>query len=79
MNFLAKKVTTNVLKTPTDLMKADMSVTTWQQISAQQRMSRLKNKVFLSAYCKGDEIHQGCVNDALQGGGCYCHGANAVR
>ena len=45
-----------VLETPTDLMNADMSVTTWQQISAQQRVSRLKNKIFLRAYRKGDEM-----------------------
>ena len=37
-------------------MNADMSVTTRQQISAQQRMRRLKNKIFLSAYRKGDEM-----------------------
>ena len=37
-------------------MNADMSVTTQQQISAQQRMRRLKNKIFLSAYRKGDEM-----------------------
>ena len=45
-----------LLETPTDLMNADMSVTTRQQISAQQHMRRLKNKIFLSAYCKGDEM-----------------------
>jgi hypothetical protein len=39
-----------------DIMNADMSVPTRQQISAQQRMSRLKNKIFLSAYCNGDEM-----------------------
>jgi len=33
-----------------------MSVTKRQQISAQQRMRRLKNKIFLSAYRKGDEM-----------------------
>jgi len=37
-------------------MNADMSVTTRQQISVQQRMRRLKNKIFLSAYRKGDEM-----------------------
>jgi len=37
-------------------MNADMSVTKRQQISAQQRMRRLKNKIFLSAYRKGDEM-----------------------
>jgi hypothetical protein len=45
-----------VLETPTDLMNADMSVTTQQQMSAQQRMRRLKNKIFLQAYCNGDEM-----------------------
>ena len=45
-----------LLKTPTDLMNADMSVTIRQHISAQQRMSRLKNKIFLQAYCNGDEM-----------------------
>ena len=45
-----------LLETPTDLMNADMSVTKRQQISAQQRMRRLKNKIFLSAYRKGDEM-----------------------
>jgi hypothetical protein len=45
-----------LLETSTDLMNADMSVTTWQQISAQQRVSRLKNKIFLRAYRKGDEM-----------------------
>ncbi len=43
-------------KTPTDLMNADMSVTTRQQISVQECMRRLKNKIFLSAYRKGDEM-----------------------
>ena len=37
-------------------MNADMSVTTRQQTSVQQRMRRLKNKIFLSAYRKGDEM-----------------------
>jgi hypothetical protein len=37
-------------------MNADMSVTTRQQISTQQRMRRLTNKIFLSAYRKGDEM-----------------------
>jgi hypothetical protein len=37
-------------------MNDDISVNTRQQISAQQRMRRLKNKIFLSAYCKGDEM-----------------------
>jgi hypothetical protein len=37
-------------------MNADMSVTKRQQISAQQRMKRLKNKICLSAYRKGDEM-----------------------
>ena len=37
-------------------MNTDMSVTTRQQISVQQRMRRLKNKIFLSAYRKGDEM-----------------------
>jgi hypothetical protein len=45
-----------LLETPTDLMNADMSVTTRQQISTQQRMRRLTNKIFLSAYRKGDEM-----------------------
>jgi len=45
-----------LLETPTDLMNADMSVTTRQQISVQQCMRRLKNKIFLSAYRKGDEM-----------------------
>jgi hypothetical protein len=35
-----------LLETPTDLMNADMSVTTRQQISAQQRMRRLKIRYF---------------------------------
>ena len=35
-----------LLETPTDLMNADMSVTKRQQISAQQRMRRLKNKYY---------------------------------
>ena len=39
-----------------DIMNADMSVPTRQQISAQQRMSRLKNKIFLSAYRNGDAM-----------------------
>ena len=39
-----------------DIMNADMSVPTRQQISAQQRISRLKNKIFLSAYRNGDEM-----------------------
>jgi hypothetical protein len=34
-----------LLETPTDLMNADMSATTWQQMSAQQRMRRLKNNM----------------------------------
>ena len=33
-----------------------MSVTKRQQISEQQRMRRLKNKIFLSAYRKGNEM-----------------------
>jgi hypothetical protein len=37
---------TGLLETPTDLMNADMSATTQQQMSAQQRMRRLKNKIF---------------------------------
>ena len=45
-----------LLETPTDLMNADMSVTKRQQISVQQCMRRLKNKIFLSAYPKGDEM-----------------------
>ena len=56
-----------LLETPTYLMNADMSVTTRQQISAQQRMRRLKNKIFLSAYRKGkgdemtpEEEESGC-------------------
>jgi len=39
-----------------DIMNADMSVPTRQQISAQQRMTRLKNKIFLSAYRNGDSM-----------------------
>ena len=39
-----------------DIMNVDMSVPTRQQISAQQRMSRLKNKIFLSAYRNGDSM-----------------------
>ena len=39
-----------------DIMNADMSVPTRQQRSAQQRMSRLKNKIFLSAYRNGDSM-----------------------
>ena len=39
-----------------DIMNADMSVPTRQQISAQQRISRLKNKIFLSAYRNGDAM-----------------------
>jgi hypothetical protein len=45
-----------VLETPRDLMNADMSATTRQQMSSQQRMRRLKNKIFLRAYCNGDEM-----------------------
>ena len=45
-----------LLKIPTDLMNADMTVTTRQQISVQQCMRRLKNKIFVSAYRKGDEM-----------------------
>ena len=47
---------TGVLETPTDLMNADMSATTRQQMSAQQRVRRLKNKTFLRAYRNGDEM-----------------------
>ena len=39
-----------------DIMNANMSLPTRQQISAQQRMSRLKNKIFLSAYRNGDAM-----------------------
>ena len=44
------------LETPTDLINADMSATTRQQMSAQQRMRRFKNKTFLRAYCNNDEM-----------------------
>ncbi len=47
---------TGLLETPTDLMNADMSATTRQQMSAQQRMRRFKKKIFLRAYCNGDEM-----------------------
>ncbi len=45
-----------LLETPTDLMNADMSATTRQQMSAQQRMRRFKNKIFLRAYRNGNEM-----------------------
>ncbi len=45
-----------LLETPTDLMNADMTATTWQQMSAQQRMRRFKNKIFLRAYRNGNEM-----------------------
>ena len=45
-----------------DIMNVDMSVPTRQHISAQQRMSRLKNKIFLSAYRNGDSMTPGVVH-----------------
>jgi hypothetical protein len=39
-----------------DIMNANMSVPTRQQKSVHQRMSRLKNKIFLSAYRNGDAM-----------------------
>jgi hypothetical protein len=37
-------------------MNSDMSVTTRPQMSAQQHMRRLKNKILLRAYCNSDEM-----------------------
>jgi hypothetical protein len=45
-----------LLETPTELINADMSATTRQQMSAQQRMRRFKNKTFLRAYRNNDEM-----------------------
>jgi hypothetical protein len=38
------------------LMNSDMLATTRPQMSAQQRMRRLKNKIFSRAYCNGNEM-----------------------
>ena len=40
----------------TDLINADMSATTRQQMSAQQHMRRFKNKTFMQSYRKGNEM-----------------------